>query len=187
MTAQPGGSPGEERLAGPTGEGSLAELLRTGEVVGAALIARGETVAVAESSAGGLIAAALLAVPGASAYFQGGAVVYTRAAKAGLLRLDDATLADPRPATEGHALVLARGVRTLMGVAWAIGETGATGPSGNRYGDPPGHACIAVVGVGEWTTTLRTERHDRAPNMLAFAIAALQLLHTALREQPARP
>jgi nicotinamide-nucleotide amidase len=167
------------------GERIDAELLHMGEVVGTALVARGETVAVAESSAGGLIAAGLLAVPGASAYFQGGAVVYTRAAKAGLLRLDAAALADPRPATEGHALILARGIRGLMGVTWGIGETGATGPSGNRYGDPPGHVCIAVVGVGEWTTTLRTERYDRAANMLAFAITALELLHTALREQPA--
>ena len=70
-----------------------------------------ETVAIAESAAGGLIAAALLAVPGASAYFVGGAVVYTRDAKVTLLHLDAAAVTDPRPSTEAHALVLARGIR----------------------------------------------------------------------------
>ena len=161
-------------------------LLRVAEQVGERLGARGETVAVAESSAGGLIAAALLAVPGASAFFLGGAVVYTRAAKVGLLRLGDDALAEPRPATEGHALVLARAARLVTPIAanWGIGETGAAGPTGNRYGDPPGHACVGVVGASgqERAWTVRTDRDDRAANMVAFAEAALRLLLTTLPE-----
>lgn len=144
--------------------------------VGDRLRARGETVGVAESSAGGLIAAALLTVGGASAYFLGGAVVYTRPAKVAFLNLGDAELADPRPATEGHALVLARAARSALGATWGIGETGAAGPTGNRYGDPAGHTCLAVVGETERAITVRTEGDDRVLNMLAFAEAGLRLL-----------
>ena len=160
--------------------GMDGELAALGAEVGARLQARGETVAVAESSAGGLIAAALLALPGASAFFRGGAVVYTREAKAALLRVEEARLLEPRPATEGHALVLARGIRDVLGATWGVGETGATGPSGNRYGDPPGHACVAVVGPTEAAETVRTGHAERATNMEAFAVAALRLLHARL-------
>jgi nicotinamide-nucleotide amidase len=175
----------EGAVAASAGRADFGGLVALAEEVGEQLRDRGETVAVAESSAGGLIAAALLSVGGASAYFQGGAVVYTRAAKAGLLALGEPELADPRPATEGHALVLARGARDALGTSWGIGETGAAGPTGNRYGDPAGHACIAVVGAGEWTTTVRTDRPDRAENMVAFAEAALRLLMRALEERSA--
>jgi len=113
------------------------------------LKARGETVAVAESSAGGLIAAALLAVPGASAYFLGGAVVYTRQARRALLAIPDEAMAGIRSASEPYAALLARTVRERHGATWGLAETGATGPTGNRYGDPAGHACIAVSGPAE--------------------------------------
>jgi nicotinamide-nucleotide amidase len=159
---------------------SFQDLVRIAEELSDMLRARQETVAVAESSAGGLIAASLLAVGGASAYFQGGGVVYTRAAKARLLHLDESVLIDPRPATEPHALILARGARDILETTWGIGETGATGPTGNRYGDPPGHAAIAVAGPIELSTTVQTGAADRAPNMMAFAEAALNLLKDAL-------
>ncbi len=151
------------------------ELLELAEQIATRLEARGETVAVAESSAGGLVSAALLAVPGASAYYVGGGVVYTRDAKVALLRLDASVLLDPRPATEAHALVLARGVRGALGTTWGVAETGATGPTGNRYGDAAGHACVAVAGAAERSTTLETGSADRQANMDAFAAAALRL------------
>ncbi|MBI3972296.1 MAG: CinA family protein [Chloroflexi bacterium] len=155
-----------------------AEVRRLAEVVGAKLRARGETVAVAESSAGGLIAAALLAVAGASAYFRGGAVVYTLDAKTVLLGQSRAVMTEPRAATEAHALVLARAARERLGASWGIGETGASGPTGNRYGDPPGHACVASAGpAGESAArTVATLSAEREANMLAFARAALHLL-----------
>jgi PncC family amidohydrolase len=147
------------------------------ETIAARLKARRETIAVAESSTGGLISAALLAVPGASAYFLGGAVAYTRQAKITLLGLDDAALAQFRPATEGHALKLAHSVRARFTATWGLGETGATGPSGNRYGDPAGHTCIAVAAAAlERAITLETGSTDRFANMYAFAAAALKLL-----------
>jgi nicotinamide-nucleotide amidase len=145
--------------------------------VGAKLVARGETVAVAESSAGGLISAALLSVGGASKFFKGGAVVYTKDAKMTFLRIDEKTATEPRASTEAHAIVLARGVRAVLGSTWGIGETGATGPTGNRYGDAPGHACVGVAGPRERADTLETGHGDRATNMETFAWAALALLN----------
>ena len=150
----------------------IAQLLRT----------RAETVGVAESSAGGLISAALLAVPGASAYFLGGAVVYTRAARSGLLQIPESALEGMRPSTEPYALLLARTARERLGSTWAIAETGATGPTGNRYGDAPGHACLAVSGPREQSATLETGSPDRQRNMQAFAAAGLRLMLDTLEQ-----
>ena len=156
------------------------DLLEIAAEIAKHLRARNETVAVAESSAGGLIAAALLAVPGASAYFQGGAVAYTGAAKDCLVGVTAEDTARARAATEEHALVMARRVRDRFGATWGIGETGAAGPSGNRYGDPPGHACVAVAGPVERAATVATGADDRVGNMTAFALAALRLFRDNL-------
>ena len=159
----------------------MNDLLPLAEAIAARLKARGETIAIAESSTGGLISAALLTVPGASAYFLGGAVAYTRQAKRLLLGLDEAALGQFRPATEPHAQLLARGVRAQFTATWGLAETGAAGPSGNRYGDPAGHACFAVAGTAERATTLQTGSADRASNMRVFAAAALELLDDGLK------
>lgn len=148
--------------------------------VAAALKARGETVAVAESAAGGLITAALLAVPGASAYCLGGVVLYTRQAWEVLRGFEPGLLEGHRSATEGNALVRARLARDRFGATWGIGETGAAGPAGNRYGDPAGHVCLAVCGPREKSLTLSTGSEDRLGNMQAFAAAALALLEECL-------
>lgn len=150
------------------------------EKIAARLIERKETIAIAESSTGGLIAAALLAVPGASAYFVGGAVVYTRTARAALLGIGDAEMKGLRPSTEAYAMLGARRVREKMTATWGLGETGATGPSGNRYGDAAGHTCIAVAGPNERAVTLETGSADRRANMDAFAKRALEVLLEAL-------
>jgi nicotinamide-nucleotide amidase len=144
------------------------------------LVARRETIAVAESSTGGLVSAALLAVPGASAYFLGGAVVYTRAARSALLDIADAAMTGLRPSTEAYALLVARTARTRFASTWALAETGAAGPTGNRYGDAAGHSCMAVVGATERAATVETGRADRAANMEAFTAATLDLLIAAL-------
>ena len=136
---------------------------------------RGETISVAESSSGGLVSAALLAVPGASAYFLGGSVVYTRPAKNTLLAVPDAILDEYRSASEPHALALARAARERLGADWGLAETGAAGPSGNRYGDAAGHTCIAISGATEIVRTVETEDDDRAANMDRFTEAALGL------------
>jgi PncC family amidohydrolase len=154
----------------------MQNLLPIAEQIAARLIERRETVAIAESSTGGLIAAALLAVPGASAYFLGGAVVYTKASRAALLGIGNAEMTGLRPATEAYALLIARRVNERLGATWGLAETGAAGPKGNGYGDPAGHSCMAVAGAAERATTLRTGSADRQANMDAFARRALELL-----------
>ena len=151
-----------------------SELAKT---VGEALIRRRQFVAVAESSAGGLISATLLSVPGASAYYLGGAVVYTARSR-GLLFEPDQLPADTRGATQGFAEHLARGAAAHMRSDWGLAETGATGPSGNPYGDPAGHAWVAVRRPDGTTVTrnVLTGDDDRAANMSRFTEAALGLL-----------
>jgi PncC family amidohydrolase len=141
------------------------------------------TVAVAESSAGGLISAALVAVPGASAYYLGGSVIYKSVSRRGLLRLPDEALAGMRASTEPYALLKARTIREQLGATWGLSETGASGPTGNRYGDAAGHASIAVAGPVERVITLETGESDREANMWTFARAALDLLEACVREQ----
>jgi PncC family amidohydrolase len=158
----------------------MQDLLPQAERIGQRLKARQETIAIAESSTGGLLAAALLAVPGASAYFLGGAVVYTRHARSGLLGIGDAAMAGMRASTEAYALLVARTARERLGATWALSETGAAGPTGNRYGDAAGHSCMAIAGPVERAVTLETGSPDRVANMRAFAKAALDLLEKAL-------
>jgi PncC family amidohydrolase len=153
----------------------MKELVVLAGRVAVLLKSRNETVAVAESSAGGLITAALLAVPGASAYCLGGAVIYTLQAWDALRDFTPELLGGFRSATEGNALARARIIRERFGASWGVGETGATGPSGNRYGDPAGHACLAVSGRIERVITLKTGSAERLDNMHAFGAAALQL------------
>ncbi|MFP5448594.1 MAG: CinA family protein [Alphaproteobacteria bacterium] len=157
----------------------MSDLAELAAQVGEALKARGQKVAVAESSSGGLISAALLAVPGASAYYLGGAVVYTGKARMSLLEIPREAVAGMRSASEPYALLLARTVRERFGADWGLSETGAAGPTGNGYGDPAGHTCIALSGPIELVKTLRTGSDDRAANMDAFAAAALDLLRRA--------
>jgi len=154
----------------------LNELLPLAEKAAALLKERRETIAVAESSTGGLIAAALLAVPGASAYFLGGAVVYTHAARTALLAIPDEALSGMRASTEPYALLLARTARERFAASWGLSESGATGPTGNRYGDAAGHSCLALAGASERAITLETGDADRLRNMQAFAAAGLELL-----------
>jgi PncC family amidohydrolase len=158
----------------------MQKLLPLAEAIAARLTERRETVAVAEGSAGGLISAALLAVPGASAYFLGGGVIYTASARGGMLGISAADMAGLRPSTEPYASLLAERVRVRHGATWGLGEAGAAGPTGNRYGDAAGHCCLAVAGPVERAFTLETGSADRQANMTAFAARALALLAEAL-------
>jgi PncC family amidohydrolase len=160
----------------------MKELIPIAEQVAITLIARRQTIAISESSTGGLISAALLAVPGASAYFLGGAVVYTRQARDALLGITDADMVGIRSASEPYAQLAANTVRERFTSDWGLSETGATGPKGNRYGDAAGHSCIAVVGVRSAVMTLETGSNDRVGNMQVFASTALGFLLKQLSE-----
>jgi PncC family amidohydrolase len=160
----------------------MDSLTSLGSAVGELLRARKQTLAVAESSAGGLINASLVAVPGASAYYLGGAIIYTGPGRAALLGITAQDMAHTRSATEPYARLLAQRVRINLGATWGIAETGASGPSGNRYGDAPGHACIAVSGPVEAVISVETRSADREANMWTFARKAIQLLEACLRK-----
>jgi len=159
----------------------MRQLLVHSERIAALLKERRETVAVAESAAGGLITAALLAVPGASAWVRGGMVIYTRQAWEAVRDFEAGLLEGHRSATEANARIRARLARDRFQASWGIGETGAAGPTGNRYGDPAGHVCLAVSGRQEAAITLKTGNSDRLENMHAFGAAALQLLERTLK------
>jgi len=163
----------------------MQELIARAEKIAGLLRQRRETVAVAESSTGGLISAALLALPGASNYFLGGAVVYTQTARRALLDLGDLSALNMRASTEPYARLLAKTALQRFSASWALAESGATGPTGNRYGDAAGHSCIAVAGAAERAITLETGSADRVANMHAFSAAALDLLLEVLAD--ARP
>jgi len=159
----------------------METLLELAAAVGARLKERRETIAVSESSTGGLISASLLALPGASAYFLGGAVVYTHRARVALLGITDEAMAGMRSASEPYAALAAQTVHERHRATWGLAETGATGPTGNRYGDPAGHSCIAIAGPTARVITLRTGSDDRVQNMRAFARRALEELAAVLR------
>jgi nicotinamide-nucleotide amidase len=154
----------------------MQELVTIAEQIAAKLIERKETIAVAESSTGGLISASLLAVPGASAYFLGSAVVYTREARRILMEIPDEAMKGIRSASEAYAGLLANRIRQRFSSHWGLSETGATGPTGNRYGDAAGHSCMAVAGPQSQVITLETGSNERLANMQMFASTALNLL-----------
>src|ERR1043166_5081696 len=151
----------------------MESLLPLAKRVGEKLKARKETVAVSESSSGGLISAVLLAVPGASAYFMGGAVVYTRPAGEAFLTATKEKRAGIRSSSEPWAILAAELVRGQLNTTWGLAETGAAGPTG--------HSCVAGVGPkGKVARTLRTGSADRGANMQAFAAEALKLMDDQL-------
>lgn len=166
---------------------TMQTLLPLADEIAVLLKQRGETVAVSESSTGGLVSAALLSVPGASAYFLGGAVVYTKKAREVLIDLPAAKLIEAgaqKPLSEPFVILLADTLRDQFSATWALAEIGATGPAGSRYGDPAGTACLALAGPDglSMAMTVRTGvLDDRQANMRAFAAASLQLLLENIR------
>ena len=157
----------------------MQTLLPLAEQVAILLKQRRETISIAESSTGGLVSAALLSVPGASAYFLGGAVVYTRKAREVLMNLPREAVAGIRSGSESYALLLARTASQRLSANWGLAETGAAGPTGTPYSDA-GHSCIAIAGMAEEAITIETGNADRLENMRAFAAAALELLQRHL-------
>ena len=158
------------------------KILRLANLAADLLIESNHTIGIAESSSGGLIAAHLLAIPGASRYFLGGSVIYTRVAQRNLLGVNDEQMEGLRASTEQYASLNAKTIRDLLGTTWGLSETGATGPTGNRYGDSAGHSCIGVSGPLSRTKTLETAVEQREENMVSFTKASLAFLIECLEE-----
>ena len=158
----------------------MDRLLPLAEQVGGALLSRGETLAISESSSGGLISAALLAIPGASSFYRGAGIIYTPQAFRGLMGLTRDDIEGMRSSTEPYALFMAGTIRDKLRATWGLCETGASGPTGNGYGDAAGHVCVAVAGATKTSRTIETGLSDRRENMYLFAEAALVLLQEQL-------
>ena len=158
----------------------MKSLTEMSMVVAELLKEHGETVAVAETSTGGLISSALLAVPGASAYYKGGSVIYTLESRKELLGINRSHVKGLKPMTEAMALRFAEVARAQLNATWAIAELGIAGPTGAPYGVDAGTSVIAVDGPQPMTITVATGTCDREENMWAFTAAAFQVFGRAL-------
>jgi len=143
---------------------------------------RNETIGVAESSTGGLISASLLAVPGASAYFLGGTVIYTNRARNKLLGIEKNLLAQQQPMTEAYVTLCAQTIKEQLNTTWGLAELGATGPAATPYGHAPGLCVLAVVGPIDLVRRIETHSDDREMNMRVFTAGAFELLNEALQQ-----
>lgn len=115
-------------------------------VAGSLLKSRGETLATAESCTGGLLGSRITDVSGSSAYYLGGAVCYTGAAKIALAGVDPSLIREHGEVSEAVAVALARGIRERFGSTWGAGITGIAGPTGGTPEKPAGTVHIAVAG-----------------------------------------
>ena len=158
------------------------EILRLADRAATLLKESNQTIGIAESSSGGLISAHLLAIPGASRYFIGGSVIYTRVAQKGLLKVTDGQMDGLRASTEEYASLNAKTIKETLETTWGLSETGATGPSGNRYGDSAGHSCVGVSGPVSRAMTNDTGVAEREQTMLSFTKEALGFLINCLEE-----
>lgn len=161
----------------------MSQLTDISETLAPTLKARQQTVCVAESSTGGLIAASLLAVPGASAYFVAGSVVYTAKSRKVLLQLKSEDVEGLEPLTEAMAAAFARIAREQLNTTWAISELGIAGPTPARYGNPPGITVVAIDGPVCMSRVIQTGSNDREANMWRFTAGALTLFGEALQAQ----
>lgn len=153
--------------------------------IGKKLIELKQTVSVAESSTGGFIAANLLSVPGASAFFVGGSVVYSLRSRRAFLDFDRERVKKLQPLSEEMVLEFARAARAKLDTTWGVAELGAAGPAPTPYGHAAGTSVIAVSGPIEMTLKIETDSNDRQANMLAFTEAALDLFSKALSSESA--
>jgi nicotinamide-nucleotide amidase len=152
----------------------------TTKKIAALLIEAKQSIGVAESSTGGLISASLLAIPGASAYFNGGAIIYTMRARRKLLQIDKEKLNAQTPLTDDYVTLCAEQIKKQLKSTWGLAELGATGPAGTPYGHPPGICVLAVVGPKTVTRRIETCKADREQNMIIFRDEALSMLLEAL-------
>ena len=155
------------------------------ERVAERLIERGETVAVGEATTGGLVSAALLALPGASRYYAGGAVLYTIGSRVALAGVPAEVYANYRGTTPDMLATLAEALRQRLGATWCIAESGLAGPTGGRFGGAVGSTNLAVAGPISRAEAIETSLSDRAANMVEFTTRTLAYLDAAVSKAPA--
>ncbi|MEX2326418.1 MAG: CinA family protein [Pseudomonadales bacterium] len=152
----------------------------TANAIAKHLMDQNQTVSVAESSSGGIISASLLAIPGASAYYRGGSVIYTLPSRRAFLDISKDRVDGLKPLSEEMAAVFAQAARIKLDATWGIAELGAAGPTNGRYGHDAGTSVIGIDGPVSITTEIQTGTSDREANMWSFTEAALSLFQKAL-------
>ncbi|MFM6831670.1 MAG: CinA family protein [Novosphingobium sp.] len=161
----------------------LDDLAGIGAEAGFLLKKHGQSIAVADGATGGLISASLLAMPGASAFYLGGGVIYTLKGRRITLGHAPGSLRGHTSATESYAIAQAQLIRQRYGADWGIAETGAAGGgSAHPLGVASGTSAVAVAGPDGMTASrlVQTGGNDRLANMQAFTAAALCLLRDTL-------
>ncbi len=142
----------------------------------------GKTVGSAESCTGGRVAEAIIAVPGASAYFKGGIVSYTNEIKENLLGVSAELLAEKTAVCEEVAGAMVQGAIKALNVDYAIATTGIAGPGGATPGNPVGTIWIACGSADKVETIKLQEDYGRDINLAIATSKALQLFLKFLKE-----
>ncbi|MCL7451850.1 MAG: CinA family protein [Anaerolineae bacterium] len=161
--------------------------MRAEEELGDLLGEKGLTLAVAESCTGGLLGHRITNVPGSSAYFLGGFVVYSVEAKEQVLGVRHETLMTHGAVSEETALQMARGARERFGADLAVSVTGIAGPTGGTPQKPVGLVYIALVAPDDERCRRSVWQGDRLHNKEQSVDAALNLVLSYLREQIGDP
>jgi nicotinamide-nucleotide amidase len=147
--------------------------------------ARGETFATAESLTGGLVAATVVEIPGVSAVFRGGLVVYATDLKHALAGVPEDLLAERGPVDPDVALALAAGARRRCAADWGLATTGVAGPD-PQDGIAPGTVYVAVDGPGGGEVLKLGLSGDRAAVRTESVTRVLRLFAQRIAAAPAR-
>jgi nicotinamide-nucleotide amidase len=153
---------------------------RLEEAVGRLLLDTKQTVAVAESCTGGLVCHRLTNLPGSSAYFTRGEVVYSDDAKERLLGVPRELIAEHGAVSQPVALAMAAGMRQAAGTDLALGITGIAGPGGGTATKPVGLTFIAIASHDGVTCRECRFLWDRETNKLLASQKALDILRRHL-------
>ena len=163
-------------------------LLALSAELGALLVARGWRVTAAESCTGGLVAGAITATAGSSAWFDHSFVTYSNAAKARQLDVPEALLEERGAVSEAVARAMANGSLARAGADLSVAVTGIAGPGGGSPDKPVGTVCFAWM-LHDTPPTSATQRFDgdRAAIRRASVVVALEGLIALARVGPDQP
>jgi PncC family amidohydrolase len=156
------------------------ECLAIAARIGAVLTERGQRLAIAETTAGGLISAHLLAIPGASKWFDRGVVAYTGTSKTDSLGVDPAVLKEHGSVSSEAVSAMAEGVMRLANAQYAVAESGLAGPIQGRSPKGIGTVWLAVTGPDGTASERQQFEGDRAEVMPQITRRALELIAGAV-------
>ena len=141
----------------------------------------GQTLATAESCTAGLVAASVVALPGASNYYRGGVVAYTNEMKTKLLGVSEELLAEKGAVSEDVARAMVEGAVDRLGTDYAVAVTGYAGPGGGPEA-PVGTIFVSAGKHDDVIVRELTGDDGREENVARATVAALQILLEKLKK-----